>query len=454
MADRFTPIDRGTVHLFPPSVEDYLPEEHLARFIVDIVDQLDLRSLTGCYGGRGGSRAWHPAMMVSLLLYGYATGTFSSRKLEQATCDSVPYRYICANQHPDHDSICAFRKRFLKELEGLFVQVLAIARQMGVLKLGSVSLDGTKIKANASKHKALSWQYANKLEAQLREEVVTLMQLAEEADNSELPEDLDIPEEIKRREDRLAAIARAKAEIQARAEARYAQEQAEYEAKVAAREQHAKATGKRPGGRDPKPPTAGPGDKDQVNLTDEESRIMPGSGGGFEQSYNAQASVDIDSGLIVTGHVTQQSNDKREVEPTLAQLAQQGEALGKPAGLLADTGYFSAGNVNAIAAAGITPVIAAGRESHNPPLAERLVAAPDDFEPTGDVVEDMRRNLRTATGKALYARRKSTIEPTFGVIKHVQGFRHFLLRGVEAVGGEWNLVCMAFNLKKLHVLQA
>jgi len=454
MSDRFAPIDRSTPHLFPPSVEDYLPDDHLARFIVDIVDQLDLRALTGSYGGRGGSRAWHPAMLVSLLLYGYATGTFSSRKLEQATRDSVPYRYICANQHPDHDSICAFRKRFLTELEGLFVQVLVIARQLGVLKLGTVSLDGTKIKANASKHKALSWQYANKLEAQLREEVATLMRLAEAADNSELPQGLDIPEEVTRREDRLAAIVRAKAEIQARAEARQAQEQAEYDVKIAARKQRTKASGKRPGGKEPKPPTAGPGDKDQVNLTDEESRIMPSSGGGFEQSYNAQASVDIDSGLIITGHITQQSNDKREVEPTLAQLAQQDAALGTPTGLLADTGYFSAANVKAVAAAGITPVIASGRESHNPPLAERLVAAPDNYEPTGDPVEDMRRHLQSATGKALYARRKSTIEPTFGVIKHVQGFRQFLLRGVEAVGGEWNLVCMAFNLKKLHVLLA
>lgn len=454
MADKFVPIDRSTPHLFPPSVEDYLPDEHMARFIVDIVDQLDLRLLTGSYGGRGGSSAWHPAMMVSLLLYGYATGTFSSRKLEQATHDSVAYRYICANQHPDHDSICAFRKRFLKELEGLFVQVLVIARQLDVLKLGTVSLDGTKLKANASKHKALSWQYANKLQAQLREEVATLMQLAEAADNSELPQELDLPQEIKRREDRLTAIARAKAEIQARAEAQYAQEQAEYEAKVAAREQQAKATGKRPRGREPKPPTKGPGDKDQVNLTDEESRIMPGSGGGFEQRYNAQASVDIGSGLIITGHVTQQSNDKREVDPTLAQLARQAEALGKPTGLLADTGYFSAANVNAIAAEGITPVIACSRQAHNAPLAERLVAVPEDFESTGDPVEDMRRNLRTATGKALYAKRKSTIEPTFGVIKQAQGFRQFLLRGIEAVNGEWNLVCMAFNLKKLHALRA
>jgi len=454
MADRFVPIDRSTPHLFPPSVEDYLPDEHLARFIVDIVDQMDLSSLIGSYGGRGGSQAWHPAMLVSLLLYGYATGAFSSRKLEQATRDSVPYRYICANQHPDHDSICAFRKRFLRELEGLFVQVLVIARQLGVLKLGTVSLDGTKVKANASKHKALSWQYANKLEAQLREEVARLLQLAEAADNSELPEELDIPAEIKRRADRLAAIARAKAEIQARADARYAQEQAEYEAKVAAREQQAKATGKRPRGREPKPPATGPGDKDQVNLTDAASRIMPGSGGGFEQSYNAQASVDIDSGLIITRHVSQQSNDKREVDPTLAQLAQQAEVLGKPTELLADTGYFSAANVNAITTEGITPVMASGRESHNPPLAERLVKPPEAFETTGDAVEDMRRHLRTAPGKALYAKRKSTIEPTFGVIKHVQGFRQFLLRGVEAVSGEWNLVCMAFNVKKLHVLGA
>ena len=216
MATKFIPLDRDTPYLLPASVQDYLPEDHLARFVVDIVEQLDLRQLSAVYAGKG-SRPYHPAMMLALLFYGYASGTFSSRKLEKATYDSIAYRYICANSHPDHDSINAFRKRFLKELKGLFVAILVIAKEMGTLKLGTVSLDGTKIKANASKHKALSWGYANKLEKQLQEEVEELMRLAEQADNSTLPEELDIPEELARREDRLAAIGRAKQEIALRA---------------------------------------------------------------------------------------------------------------------------------------------------------------------------------------------------------------------------------------------
>lgn len=195
MADRFRPINRDTPHLFPPTVQDYLPDDHLARFVVDIVEQLDLTPLTRAYGGRGGSAAWHPAMLVSLLFYGYATGTFSSRKLEAATYDSVAVRFICANQHPDQDSISAFRKRFLSELDDLFVQILVIAHEMGTLQLGTVSLDGTKIKANASKHKALGWRYANALEAQLRAEVEELMRVAQVANNTRLPYTLDIPAE-------------------------------------------------------------------------------------------------------------------------------------------------------------------------------------------------------------------------------------------------------------------
>lgn len=452
MADRFVPFDRSTPHLLPPCIEDYVPEDHLARFVVDIVEQLDLSELTGRYGGRGGSEAWHPAMLVALLLYGYATGTFSSRKLERATYESVVYQFICAGQHPDHDSICAFRKRFLTELQGLFVQVLVIARELGVLKLGTVSLDGTKIKANASKHKALSWKYALELETQLEREVEELMRLAETADGTACPEDLDIPAEIRRRQERLAAIAQAQEQIQARAVERHAREQAEYEEKLARRARKAEQTGRKPGGKPPEPPVAGPRDKDQVNLTDAESRIMPGSGGGYEQSYNAQASVDTDSGLIITRHVSQQTNDKREVELTLNQLQAQAPELGRPQGLLADAGYFSADNVKAIAEQQITPSISDHRERHHLPVMERF--ADPLPTPSADPMEEMRGRMRTRQGRAVYAKRKSTIEPAFGVIKHVQGLRQFLLRGVEAVNGEWNLVCIAFNLKKLHTLTA
>ncbi|MGN8160830.1 IS1182 family transposase [Salinisphaera sp. RV14] len=454
MADRFRPINRETPHLFPPSVQDYVADDHLARFVVDIVDQLDLSPLTMAYGGRGGSAAWHPAMLLSLLFYGYATGTFSSRKLEAATYDSVAVRYICANQHPDHDSISAFRQRFLAELETLFVQILLIAHEMGTLKLGTVSVDGTKIKANASKHKALSWGHANALEAQLRAEVAELMRLAEAADNTPPPDTLDIPAEIQRRQDRLAAIAAAKQTIQARADERDAQAQAEYEAKLERRARRAEQTGRKPGGKPPAPPTLGPRDKDQVNLTDDESRIMPTSGGGFEQSYNAQASVDHDSGLIVSGHVTDQSNDQQQLGPALSQLSEQAEAIGTPIALCADAGYYSQTNVQSVVDHEIVPFISDARERHNPPLMARLtepVAPPADFD---GAVEEMRYRMRTADGRAVYAQRKCTIEPTFGIIKHVLGFRQFLLRGLNAVTGEWNLVCIAFNLKKLHTLSA
>ena len=453
MATQFVLVDRDTPSLFPPSVQDYLPEDHLARFVVDIVDQLDVSHLTAVYAGKG-SRAYHPSMMLALLFYGYASGTFSSRKLEQATYDSIPYRYLCANTHPDHDSINTFRKRFLKELKGLFVDILVLAKTMGTLKLGTISLDGTKIKANASKHKALSWKHARKLEKQLKKEVEELMRLAGQADNSELPETLNIPQELARRESRLVAIARAKQEIEARAQRRYEQEQAEYEAKLAKRKQYTEQTGKKPLGRAPKLPVPGPGDKDQINLTDEESRIMPGSGGGFEQSYNAQASVDIESGLIVTGHVTRQANDKLEVTPTLEQLRNQEESLGKVDNLLADAGYVSEKNIKAIEEEEITPYLSMHRERHNVSVLERFKSPSDEPPDDGDPVEAMKYRLITEEGKALYGARKSTIEPAFGIVKQVLGCRQFLLRGLESVNGEWDLVCIGYNLKKMHGLRA
>jgi transposase len=300
MSTRFRQVDRETLFLLPPSMDDWLPKEHLARFIVEIVAQLDLTAIKAAYAGRG-SKAHHPEMLLALLFYGYATGVFSSRKLERATFDSVAFRYIAANDHPDDDTIATFRKRFLPELTPLFVQILLIAREMGFLKLGKVSLDGTKIKANASKHRALSWEHACKLEAQLKAEVEELLRQAEEADRSDLPDGLDIPAELARREERLAAIAQAKAEIERRAAERHTEEQAAYEEKLAERQTKEQKSGKKARGKQPKAPVEGPRDKDQVNLTDEESRIMPVSGGGFEQCYNAQASVDVETLLILAG---------------------------------------------------------------------------------------------------------------------------------------------------------
>lgn len=450
MAVQFILIDRDTPYIFPPCVQDYLPEDHLARFVVEIVDGLDLNHLSAVYSGKG-SKPYHPAMLIALLFYGYATGVFSSRKLEKATYDSIAFRYVCANTNPDHDTIAAFRQRFLKELGALFVDILLVAEAMGLVKLGNVSLDGTKIKANASKHKALSWEYANKLEAQLKEEVEELMRLAIEADQNSLPEEMNIPEELQRRETRLVAIESAKQEIQRRAQARFEQKQADYEAKMAKREADEKQSGKKARGKKPTPPEAGPRDKDQVNLTDEESRIMPTSGGGFEQAYNAQAGVDVETHLIVEQHVTQHTNDKQEIKPALENIVALPNVLGEIDNLLADTGYFSEANVDLCEDAGIVPLIPSGREKHNLPLKERFKAVPPaPSNPSS--VQAMRHRMQTVDAKALYAKRKSTVETVFGIIKQVQGFRQFLLRGLESVQSEWALVCIGWNLKRMHAL--
>ena len=451
MEPKFLEVDRETLYLLPPSVQDWLPEGHLARFVVEIVEQLDLRSLKASYAGRG-SQPYNPAMLLALLFYGYSTGVFSSRKLERSTYDSVAFRFIAANRHPDHDTIATFRKRFLKELSGLFVQILMIARQMNMLKLGTVSLDGSKIKANASKHKALSYEHACKLEVQLKSEVEKLLKAAESADKADIPDGMNVPEEIQRREQRLSGIAAAKAEIERRAAERHTREQAAYEEKVAARAKKAEETGRKPKGKQPKPPTAGPAPKDQVNLTDEESRIMPVSGGGFEQTYNAQAAVDTESKLIVAAHITQQSNDKLELEPTLKNLAALPKKLGTVTELLADSGYFSESNVNACVGDEITPYIAVDRQSHNRSPWERF-KEPPPLPDDADSVTTMKHRLKTKAGKAVYALRKVTSEPVFGIVKAVMGFRGFMLRGKESVSGEWNLACMAYNIKKMHSLK-
>ncbi len=284
----FRPVDRDTGFLMPPSGDEWLPQRHLARFVVGVIEGLDLRAMTGRYRGSG-EALYHPSVLLGLLVYGYATGVFSSRKLERATYDHVAFRFIAANQHPDHDTIASFRRRFLKQIEARFVQVLLVAGEMGMLKLGTVALDGTKIHANASRHSALSYERAGQIEMQLREEVATLAAMAEVADQADVPDGMSIPEELARREKRIAEIARAI--IEARAKERHAREKAEHDAKMAAREARTAKTGKKPAGRPPAPPVEAPGPTDQVNLTDEQSRIMPVAGGGFDQCYNAQAAV-------------------------------------------------------------------------------------------------------------------------------------------------------------------
>ena len=450
MSVNFKGGNRKQQYLFPPSVEDWLPADHLARFVVEIVGQLDISSIISEYDGRG-SKAYDPAMMTALLFYDYATGVFSSRKIERSTYDSVAFRYIAGNTHPDHDTIATFRRRFLPHLKGIFVQILQIAHEMNILRLGAVSLDGTKVKANASKHKALSYGHASKLEKQLEQEINELLQKAEQTNNADLPDGMSIPEEISRREERLVSIRKAKAEIESRAAKRNAEENKAYKEKMAQREAKEKKTGKKPPGKPPQPPTAGPSNKDQVNLTDDESRIMPVSGGGFDQCYNAQAGVDAASQLIVCSRVSQKPNDKKEMKPAIEELQSLNPGLGAVSALLADNGYFSNDNCTIIERAGITPYVAVGREKHNTRLEDRF-SDPPPLTEGADHKTTMQHRLKTKVGKALYAARKSTVEPVFGIIKHVLGFRQFSFRGVERVQGEWDLVTIAWNLKRMHVL--
>jgi transposase len=446
----FRPTDRQTGFLMPPSVDEWLPERHLARFVVEVVEGLDLRAMSGSYGGSG-SACYHPTILLSLLVYGYASGVFSSRKLERATYDSVAFRFIAGNEHPDHDTIASFRRRFLRQIAALFVEVLKLAREMGVLKLGTVALDGTKMHANASRHSALSYEQAGKIEAQLKAEVADLLAKAEAADQADVPDGMSIPEELARREARLAKLAEARAKLEARAKERFEREQGEHQAKLAERVATVAATGKKPGGRPPQPPTEGPRPRDQINLSDEDSRIMPVAGGGFEQCCNAQAVVAADSLLVVATDVVQAPNDKQQLAPMVERLKALPDELGKIETLLADNGYFSAANVAGCEAAKIVPLIAMGRQSHYPSLQERFAAAPPAPQhPTA--VQAMAHRLKTPDGKRLYALRKQMPEPVFGIIKSVLGFRQFLLRGLDRVRGEWSLVSMAWNLKRMFTL--
>lgn len=429
----FRLIDRQTSFLLPPSVDDWLPEKHLARFVVELVDNLDVSAMSGAYRGSG-SASYHPRLLLGILVYGYATGVFSSRKLERATYASVAFRFIAANDHPDHDTIATFRRRFLEEIEGLFVQILLLASEMGLLTMGTVALDGTKIHANASKHSALSYEHAGKIEAQLKAEVAELLAKAEAADQSAVPDGLSIPDELARREERLQRIAAARAKIEARAKDRFEREQGEHQAKLAAREAKEKATGKKPGGKPPEPPVEGPRPTDQINLTDDESRIMPISGGGFEQCYNAQAVVAEDSLLVVATNVVQAPNDKQQLEPMLAKINALPADLGKAGVMLGDNGYFSTANVTACLASAIEPLLALGRDAHHQTLSQRFADAPPAPEnPTP--VEAMAYRLQTPEGKKLYALRKHIPEPVFSIIKSVLGFRQFLLRGLDNVKG-------------------
>jgi transposase len=428
---------------------DLLPPDHLAHFIVDVVAQLDLSMLYARYRSRGGA-PYAPELLFGLLAYGYATGTFSSRKIERATYESAPFRFMAGNLHPDHDTIAAFRKTFLPELQDLFVQILLLAQTMGVLKLGNISIDGTKIHADASKSKAVSYKRLLDLEARLRAEVEALFALAAQADQASVPNGMRMCDELTLREDRLARLAEAKAVLEARAKHRDALEQTEYEAKVREREAKAKRTGKPPRGKPPTPPTSGPRDDDQYNFTDPESRIMKKSTDkGFNQHYNAQVAVDQECLLIVGTSLSNHPTDQAEIVPTVEAIP---AALGRPEAAALDQGYFSAANITTLEGLGIEPYIATGREPHQLNWEEYFADAPTPPRSDASPKEQMAFKLRTEVGRAIYRLRKCTVEPVIGVIKEVLGFRQFSLRGLAGAAGEWVLVCLACNLKRLHVV--
>ena len=449
----FRPINRDTGFLLPPSVDEWLPQRHLARFVVEVIDGLDLAELVKAYRGSG-SASYHPAMLLGVMVYGYATKTFSSRAIERATYDSVAFRFIAGNEHPDHDTIATFRKRFLPQIQALFVDVLKLAGTMGMLKLGTVALDGTKVHANASRHSALSYGHAKKLEKRLKKEVQQLLRLAEQADGVNTPDGMSIPEELERRELRLAAIAAAKAKIEARAEERLEHEQAQHQSRLNERAEYQRRTGKKRRGPPPEPPTGGVQEKDQVNLTDEDSRMMRVSGGGFDQCYNAQAAVAVGSMLIVATEVTQAVNDTGQVLPMLQKLQGLPKELRRAKRILADHGYFSQSNVEHCAAAKIEPLIAMGRSRHHIGWKQRFAAAPKSPPESATPLRRMAYQLKTPRGRKLYALRKQTPEPVFGIIKSVMGYRQCLLRGLKSVKGEWNLVALSWNIKRMFALQS
>jgi transposase len=433
------------------SLREVLPPTHLARFVVDVIVQLDLSCIYLNYSAMGGA-AFAPEILLGLLFYAYATGVFSSRKIERATYENLGFRFVAGGQHPDHDTIANFRKTFLSQIQELFVQVLLLAQLAGVLTLENLSGDGSKIHADASKSKAISYKRLGELEAQLRQEVAELFALAERAEKGE--EDL-LPglvpqDEISLRKDRLAKLAEAKAILEARAQERYEAEKAEYEAKLREREEKAQQSGKKLRGRAPQAPQPGPCDKDQYNFTDPQSRIMKNSNNaGFDQHYNAQVGVDQTTMLIVATGLSDHPNDKQELEPTLDAIPPE---IGQPKAAAFDNGFFSEANIKTCEARGIEPYIATGREPHHQSWQSRFAEQPAPPPEDASQKVQMAYKLQTEIGQAIYRLRKSTVEPVIGIIKEVLGFRQFSLRGLAAAAGEWCLVCLAFNLKRLHVL--
>ncbi len=445
----FRPYSPDQPYLLPPNPRDWLDEDDLVFFVMDVVQQLDLDPILRKYdGSRGGRPPYDPTFMTTLLFYAYCVGVFSSRKIEQATYERIPFRVLAANQQPDHDTIADFRKRHLRELSGFFVDVLLLCQKAGLVKLGHVSIDGTKVRANASKHKAMSYGRMEKKAEELEKEVKRLLGEAERVDQEE--DDLygkgcrgdELPEELRRRESRLKKIKAAMAELEKEAKVKAEQKRKEQREK----EVKAQKEGKKRRGRKPKEPSDKPLAKAQRNFTDPDSRIMKdGSSKAFVQAYNCQVVSDQNAQVIVASAVTQEPNDKQQIVPVVEKLK---DNLGGtvPKKLSGDSGYYSQANTDFLVEAGIDPYLATGRQKHStapqPPPRGRI---PANLTPK----ERMSRKLRTKKGKSVYKERKQIVEPVFGQTKEARGFRQFLLRGLENVQAEWDLVCLTHNLLKL-----
>jgi transposase len=454
MPARFVTIDRDTPMLLPPDMRTWVPEDHLVHFVMDAVDLLDLSQAKVNERGSG-SEEYPPSMMLGLLIYCYASGTFGSRKIEKLSYENVAVRVLCGDQHPDHDSICTFRRKNRQLLESSFHQVLEMAARLKVLKVGDVTLalDGTKVLANASKHSAVSHGHALKQMKLLEEQIEELLAKAEAADSTPLEDGLTVPEEVARRGDRIEKLKAATAVIQARAKERHREELAAFEAKKNQREDKARKSGKKPGGKEPQPPKEGPREKDQYNFTDPQSRLMK-TPSGFEQSYNAQAAVEVQSRLIVSQRVCDAPNDKEQLVPGIEALS---PVIQSVKAVLIDSGFYSEAAVAKAEQSGSganasAPRIyaATGRQPHGRSVAD-LERRNDPPEPGPKVSarERMAHRVSTKEGRKLYALRKQTIEPVFGIIKAAMGFRRFGLRGLDKVRTEWTLVTLAYNLKRL-----
>ena len=456
MAARFVNVDRQTPLFLPCDLREWLPADHLVHLILDAVEQIPTGHFHVNHRGTG-SEQYPPTMMLALLIYCYATGRFGSRTIEAATHSDVAVRFLCANLHPDHDSICTFRRENKAAFEAAFVTVLQLAHQLRLTRVGTVSVDGTKIQANASKHAAVSYQRAGELITRFQLEVAELTTRAEQADVKQSKETLDIPAELARRDKRIESLKHARQIIEAQAKEMAAAKQVEHQSKVAQR-QAKRDAGKKPRGPEPKAPDDKPDGKDQYNFTDPESRIMKaGNGKHFEQAYNAQAVVD-EAMMIVGQRVSVAGNDKQELASDVAAISSVVKAEVKV--VLADSGYYSEAMVRDVeqksdgTESGLTVYAAVEKQSHHKSVADLLPQAePEPLAENASAKEKMAHRMKTQTGKALYKLRKQTVEPVFGIIKEVLGFRRFLLRGREKVSLEWLLVCVSYNLKRMFTLK-